>query len=410
MKSILFYDNTRKSNANGHFYIRYAGCMSEDTPIGQHQADIQPGAAPSRFTNFYRCVQEVLLGKEFRIFWVERLECYHTLGDYQHRYQVDGREQVLKHFLGRAYLLNSQPGGHYRQYIPTTTDFQSYQHQDLNNAFNYMFDDLGPQQQPIDNTDPRFQQFNRLQNIYRTSGMLTKDLIKSVFIECNPTDDTFTPPIFHDLWPFPPPSSNRGDTPQSLIGVSGQVMQCLQPMVITTLGYLPAAAECSKFQDVYSLGTSEYHQVLGQLVVTDYHYQFDPRETNAGRPQFKTILIPHLDPGFVSYGSADPCILRFMFTSAARSTLGAQQTRGHFSITLRPWSSTTGLITIENTHPSTPVLFIQTVLVPECILRLIQEDRGGIPYAEAKTILHESVDFGKNYYIEEDDSNTDESD
>ncbi|KAI9248322.1 hypothetical protein BDA99DRAFT_542680 [Phascolomyces articulosus] len=69
----------------------------------------------------------------------------------------------------------------------------------------------------------------------------------------------------------------------------------------------------------------------------------------------------------------------------------------------------TGSITIEDTRPSTPILFIQIVLVSGCILCLIQEDRGGITYAEAKTILHESDDFGKNYYMEEDDSNTDES-
>ncbi|KAI9246280.1 hypothetical protein BDA99DRAFT_543374 [Phascolomyces articulosus] len=59
----------------------------------------------------------------------------------------------------------------------------------------------------------------------------------------------------------------------------------------------------------------------------------------------------------------------------------------------------TGLIAIEDTFPSTPVLFIQTDLVPECVLRLIQGERGGITYAEAKTILREGHDFGKIYYM-----------
>ena len=48
-------------------------------------------------------------------------------------------------------------------------------------------------------------------------------------------------------------------------------------------------------------------------MIIDYNYQFDPTNPNVGQPRFKAILIPHLHPGFVSYGSADPSILCFMF-------------------------------------------------------------------------------------------------
>ncbi|ORY89915.1 hypothetical protein BCR43DRAFT_519192 [Syncephalastrum racemosum] len=42
-----------------HVFTRYAGCTSENTPLGRPQEDIMPHAEPSRFTNFYRCLVRV---------------------------------------------------------------------------------------------------------------------------------------------------------------------------------------------------------------------------------------------------------------------------------------------------------------------------------------------------------------
>ena len=162
----------RQRNGQGPFYIRYAGCTSEDTPYGRHHADIQPATGPSRFTNFYRCLQQVLLGRQFNIFLVPSLECDSTLGNNQQRYEVDGREQALIHFLGRACILNSQPGGHYRGYVPNDNDIRSIEQAgDLNNTFNYFFHDQGPQTIPLNSSDPRFQKYQQLQTIYREGYM-----------------------------------------------------------------------------------------------------------------------------------------------------------------------------------------------------------------------------------------------
>ncbi|KAI9279793.1 RTC4-like domain-containing protein [Sporodiniella umbellata] len=49
-------------------------------------------------------------------------------------------------------------------------------------------------------------------------------------------------------------------------------------------------------------------------------------------------------------------------------------------------------------NPLEPLEYIQQVLVPECALRLIQEDMG-VDMKKAKRIMEESIDYGKRYSL-----------
>ncbi|KAG2220819.1 hypothetical protein INT45_004480 [Circinella minor] len=372
---------------NDTIYLRYGGCTSHTTPLQRLHEDTLPGASPTRFSNFYRSLHHVLPDKQFQVFLVPNLSIQGRLEDYDTRYQVDGREQILIHFLGRSTLLNSQPGGYYRYYQPLNDDIQSIQPlrdaQNLRNAEQYLFNEQGPVQPPdnahvqqlqeIYNTGYRIQLLQEVpyygglitndhvtffgnqaypktqrpvrggdvtpiiifaKDITRTdfallrsffdgsrSGAITKDLITEVFHFQQQVIPQFTPPAFHDLWPCRPRSRQRGDLPQSLIHTSGRIMQNLRAALIITLGFSPASVGFSNFQGCYSLGVNEYSTSLGIPQIIDYDYQYDAGRQDQQGPRFKSIMIPHLHPGFVSYGSADPRILRLMFLCWCRTLI-----------------------------------------------------------------------------------------
>ncbi|GBC01549.1 hypothetical protein RclHR1_04220017 [Rhizophagus clarus] len=54
----------------------------------------------------------------------------------------------------------------------------------------------------------------------------------------------------------------------------------------------------------------------------------------------------------------------------------------------------TNILTMEMTKPQEPLEYLQQVLVPEAAIRLISQDRGGIPLDEAEKIMEDSVEFG----------------
>lgn len=49
---------------------------------------------------------------------------------------------------------------------------------------------------------------------------------------------------------------------------------------------------------------------------------------------------------------------------------------------------------MDMTKPQEPVEYLQQVLVPETAIRLISQDRGGIPLDEAKKVMEDSIEFG----------------
>lgn len=91
------------------------------------------------------------------------------LGDVDLRYQADGREQFLIHFLGRAVLLNSQPGGYFRAYEPQPDDMDALREYDENPlAYRYLFNEANDAADD-DQDVPELVQVNReiVRNIYR---------------------------------------------------------------------------------------------------------------------------------------------------------------------------------------------------------------------------------------------------
>lgn len=54
----------------------------------------------------------------------------------------------------------------------------------------------------------------------------------------------------------------------------------------------------------------------------------------------------------------------------------------------------TNILTIDMTKPQEPLEYLQQVLVPETAIRLISQDRGGIPLDEAKKVMEDSIEFG----------------
>lgn len=60
----------------------------------------------------------------------------------------------------------------------------------------------------------------------------------------------------------------------------------------------------------------------------------------------------------------------------------------------------TGIVTKESADPLSPVEFLQQILVPECGIRLIQQDRNNeITLEEAAIIMKESEEYGSIVYF-----------
>ena len=64
-------------------------------------------------------------------------------------------------------------------------------------------------------------------------------------------------------------------------------------------------------------------------------------------------------------------------------------------------------ITFEDTKPLMPLPFLQSVLVPEACVRLIQQDYNDISYNDAKEILFNSQNFGSRVHHKPKDEDED---
>ncbi|KAG2225101.1 hypothetical protein INT45_011783 [Circinella minor] len=377
-----FIEELEQSPTQNHVHLRYVGCTSENTPRGRLQDDIS-GIARNRFSNFYQCLHNIFPNKHFRVYLVPNFSFDSEEQNYGQRHLIDGREQILIHFLGRSVLLNSQPGGFYRAYQPGQDDvdlMRQYGHNDL--AYEYLYADPN-NNAVIGYAGDQFHQQQRaaLHNVYHqgyhgalgvedpvsrnlireehiqfytdsalprpcyvlpTGGhtpvtpvtIFAKDITRSDFAElrhffagsrsgdvtrtilgyCFPghITDQFFAPSFHDLWPCRPRSRHRGDLPNTLVTVSGEIIQALNTIIIVTLGFQPTSVAFSNFQGSYSLGESEFKNMIGNPTIVDHNINFTPSIASPIPTSNYSILIPHLHPGFVSYGSASPVILRFM--------------------------------------------------------------------------------------------------
>ncbi|KAI8147784.1 hypothetical protein BJV82DRAFT_306796 [Fennellomyces sp. T-0311] len=197
---------------------------------------------------------------------------------------VDGREQVLIPFLGRTVLLNSQPGGYYRGYIPEHHDVGSLQNTGpIDRAFQYLFTTLAQTfrfaNETLDNV--REQLRETYLNGYRTRLPL-EDGQNVAYVNISQRSPSTSLHI------------DRFD------GISA-CFCCLLPI------------------SSFSLDLNEYMPKIVTHEIIDYDHLYDAA-TQAG-VQHKAILIPHLHPGFVSHGAAEPLILRLMLLSWFRTVI-----------------------------------------------------------------------------------------
>ncbi|KAI8145507.1 hypothetical protein BJV82DRAFT_603920 [Fennellomyces sp. T-0311] len=233
-----------------------------------------------------------------RIFAVPNLSVEGATANADQRDAVDGREQVLIHFLSRTVLLNSQPGGYYRGYVPEQGDVQSLQNTGpINRAFQYLF------------TTPA--QTFRFANEARDNA---REQLRETYLDGYrtrlPQEDGQSAALIQlphiDLFPSTSLHIDRFD------GIS----PCF-------CGFFPISRwqklTFSLLADSFSLGLNEYMPKIATHEIIDYDHLYDAA-TQAGA-QYKAILIPHLDPGFVSYGAAEPLILRLMLLSWFRTVI-----------------------------------------------------------------------------------------
>lgn len=286
-------------------WLRYVGCTFASTPFDRHMDDVPRGASPTRYGNFCTVLHDTLERPlNTRVFEFTRL----NLQGQQPRHPmdrdtVDGIEIFLIHLFGRHILLNSQPGGYYRSYVPNqgeracinTLDFQPAttvissggSQQQSNNAaaverLLYQLRDQLQQRHTDDSRnaaammDPQHITFIANQatsgdtfqgniipmimfgskislenhNLQRhfldgsRSGMVTADMIKDILS----IQQLSTIPIY-DLWPVPSQHHLEDDDTTCFIETSANVMRTLQAHVIVTLGYETAAVTQSKFRD-----------------------------------------------------------------------------------------------------------------------------------------------------------------
>ncbi|KAI9271618.1 hypothetical protein BDA99DRAFT_300566 [Phascolomyces articulosus] len=101
-------------------------------------------------------------------------------------------------------------------------------------------------------------------------------------------------------------------------------MRELRTIVIVTLGFQPASVAYLYFRDgyiCYSLGENECITKIGMPEIIDYNNNCVASTLTLEPNASFRILMPHLHPGFVSYGPTDPIILRFMYLTWCKTIL-----------------------------------------------------------------------------------------
>lgn len=283
-----------------HFYIRYVGCTEATTPDERHRSDLDT-LPQTRIGNFMNAIQEANLNPDFHVFEIPSLFVPAAQGVPTDQGLVDATEQILIHLFGRQYLLNSQPGGFYRAYLPQQDDlaisgltqdqvlrglFFGEDHQDQEDEnmlqqFQYWYQerlrDVDPQraEQLIDEHIALFAQqasagattaaglkplmifakditkedAELLRGFFDGSraGRLTSDLI-SLALGAYDDRENFIPPSFHDLWPMKPIPRNQQQQWEPFLFASANVIQNVAPLVLATMGFDPAAASFSNFK------------------------------------------------------------------------------------------------------------------------------------------------------------------
>lgn len=278
------------------FYIRYVGCTEASNPQNRHRTDLEV-LPQTRLGNFFQAMDQANVHQAFQVLEVPSL----FVAAPTNQELVDATEQILIHLFGRQFLLNSQPGGFYRAYLPEEQDLamaglrndqllrglfigqhqQDHVDQEIQQLYRAWYQDhlqdVDPQRaaQLADDLIDLFAQqasfgattatgltplmiFAKditredaalLRGFFDGSraGYLTRDLIL-LALGAYDERDNFIPPTFHDLWPVAPIPRNQQEQWTPFLNASANVIQHISPLVLVTLGFDPASASFSNFR------------------------------------------------------------------------------------------------------------------------------------------------------------------
>ncbi|KAI7883943.1 hypothetical protein K492DRAFT_192142 [Lichtheimia hyalospora FSU 10163] len=350
-----------------NIFIHYVGCTIATTPQMRMETDLGSDD-PNRLNNFTEAMRQANIDPDFQVFEFPTLRIDPDEDGQVNQDMVDVTEQILIHLFDRALLLNSQPGGFYRDYLPLQEDLNATGLADQQQYVQTR--ELFFGQQPV--SDQAVANVRALyHNRYRTqltrvdeararqianlhidlfsrqaasgaslggirplfifakditredlkyqrgffegsrSGRITRDLIAHAFGSFEERE-TFNAPSFHDLWPCKPIPRQQQNAWIPFMETSVSILQHIDPMVVATLGFDPAAVSFSCFRSSYSLATTEFLDNIGTPFISNSDLEFDYESNEDAQPGSQVLVIPHLHPGFVSYGPADPRILRLM--------------------------------------------------------------------------------------------------
>lgn len=285
-------------------FIRYVGCTIATTPQMRMETDLGSDD-PTRLNNFTAAMRQAQIEPNFIVYEFPRLRIDADENGNVDQNQVDITEQVLIHLFDRALLLNSQPGGFYRDYLPIDEDLAAtglgdpQQFIETRNLF------FGPQleqdPQELANVqqlyharyrthlsrvdEARAHQISNLHiNLFARqacsgaslhgvspltifakditredlkyqrgffegsrAGQITRDLMAHA-LGVFEGRETFRPPSFHDLWPVKPIPRQDQNSWIPFQDTSALVISHDDPMVVATLGFDPAAVAFSNFR------------------------------------------------------------------------------------------------------------------------------------------------------------------
>lgn len=304
-------------------YLRYVGCTSATTPVERHQEDVSSNIS-TRFGNFHQ-IMAAFGEVPTTIHELPLLTVEGELGKAtdEQRHMIDGTEQTLIHLLGRHVLMNSQPGGYFRDYVPDPQsesvvknlqlgvvkahfsdvamvndndeelgDIKYHYttlHKNLKNMntpvttqmakmlmepgyIDFLADQAfsGP---PANGTMPlmilgkdiTYSSFRNKEKFFEGSraGDITKLLANQVLGASN----AFVSSCIHDLWCIP--SKRHKDHLPHFIECTSSILRTLDTQLIVTLGYDPAVVAFSKFRDWYVNGLQ---MNLHRVTDTFMHY------------------------------------------------------------------------------------------------------------------------------------------
>ncbi|KAI8064694.1 hypothetical protein BC940DRAFT_356765 [Gongronella butleri] len=352
-------------------WVRYVGCTTRSASVRAEEDSNLLGS--NRLTNFMK-ILKVAFGSQAPkpvVFDIPLLDV-----PLSETMKADNTEQFLIHLLDRDLLLNVQPGGSFRSYQPLASDLLCVYKLKLDLNTSYM-----PRSGDIDTIKakikaaflqhvPGFEDENKQDVLemsvnqavgdyengdptsYQPVMMIGSDITKEIMASASfflgncragrivndylsdinlETYETASPYPMVDVYP----TLNHSDVDEH-INALAKIVEAAQPMVLATMGFLPAAICHSDFHGVRSLGQKEYRGALGRPRITNIDAAFDIYSPPEDSPRdLYCIVVPNVDAGLANYGAGSPSLMRAMFliwvrvAIAHHCTMEALRAKGH---------------------------------------------------------------------------------